>query len=152
MRNGQSLFEVIFAVGIAALILLAVVSLASTSVRNASFARNDSIATKYAQEAGEWLRQQRDLNWSNLITNSSTTPKCLGNLNWSSGCTIGTTTFSRTIEFACFQYTSPPPLFTSRACGDLSVNTVDILVIVSWTDAQGTHNVRNQTRFTNWNR
>ena len=73
---GQSLFEVVFAVAIAAMILVGIVSLATTSTRNSIFSRNNSQATKYAQEVVEWLREERDKDWINLSSHIGN--RCLG--------------------------------------------------------------------------
>lgn len=149
--RGQSLFEVIIAIGVIALILVGVVSLATVSVRNSSFAGNNALATKYAQEGAEWLRQQRDASWSIFIANTGNT--CLGTLAWGVTCPIPGTLFSRAISFTCFRYNAgPPPIEIPLACSDPTVDIADTTVTVSWTDAQGTHVVRSATRLTNWNR
>lgn len=138
-NSGQSLFEVVIAVGLSALILSAVASLSAGTVRNSGFTRNNAIATKYAQEALEWLRSQRDADWTNLSNNIGN--KCL-NTSPPTGLTnppcsqILTTVFSRQITLALVDVADP--------------DKIDAEVIVSWTDAQGTHEVKSQTRFTNW--
>lgn len=62
-NNGQSLIEVIVAIGIVTLVLAGLVSAVTFSLSNSQFARNKALATKYAQEGMEWLRVQRDSNW-----------------------------------------------------------------------------------------
>ena len=147
--NGQSLFETVVAVGIISLILVAVVSLATSSVRDSSFARNDALATKYAQEGVEWLREQRDASWSTFVANTANT--CLGTLVWGAGCTITGTIFQRSISFNCLEYDSgPPPTTMGLSCSDPQVNMVDTIVEVGWTDSQGTHNVRSVSTLTKW--
>lgn len=134
--SGQSLFEVIVGLGITALILVGAMSLSTASVRNSDFARNDSVATKFAQEGIEYVREQRDTNWPSFYGQATGSPKNLGNLSWPPGgtCNIPSATiFCRTVTLS--QVTSA---------------TVDVLVIVSWSDGQGTHNVRSATTFTNW--
>lgn len=133
--TGQSLFEVVVAVAIAALILVALASLAATSVSNSNFSNNNALATKYAQEAIEWLREQRDEDWSNIPTSGT---ECLGTSPITSfgGCgTIPDTVFTRTVQFS--------------AEGD---TTKVVTVIVAWDDSQGHHEVKSTTKFTNWNR
>lgn len=61
--KGQSLIEVIVAIGIVTLVLAGLVSAVTFSLSNSQFARNKALATKYAQEGMEWLRVQRDANW-----------------------------------------------------------------------------------------
>lgn len=135
---GQSLFEVVIAVGLAALILSGVVSLAAVSVRNSSFTRNNAQATKYAQEAMEWIRSQRDTNaWEDFDNNATGAPIniCGFPIDWSTACPISGTIFSRTATL-------------TLEGGD--PDKIIAVVTVSWTDAQGVHDVNSQTRFTNW--
>ncbi len=125
------------------MILSGIVALATGSVRNSSYTRNNAQATKYAQEALEWIRSQRDANWTNLSDHSDTSGKihCINELPPSSwdvaSCTdtISGTIFLRTVKFT-----------TDLANSD----KIDTEITVSWTDAQGTHGVKSQTRFTNW--
>lgn len=138
-NSGQSLFEVVFAVGIMAIILVAVVALAAKSVKNSDLSGANASATKYAQGAVEWIRSQRDANWTNLTSHVGT--NCLvGNplSGWGGAlpCPItGDTTFRRRA------------ILTS-----INPSTIDAAVEVSWTDSSGIHTVRSVTRFTNWNK
>jgi len=47
--RGQSLFEVMFAIGIAALVLIAIVSLSTRAVKTSDFSRNNSLSVFHAQ-------------------------------------------------------------------------------------------------------
>jgi len=80
-EKGQSLIEVVAALAIALLVLLALVRVTIVSMRNANFAKNQALATQYAQEAMEWIRSQRDADWGNLSANTY----CLNTLSWSTG-------------------------------------------------------------------
>jgi type II secretory pathway pseudopilin PulG len=129
--SGQSLFELVFSIVVASIVLIAIVSLSSTSIRNAVFSRNNAVATKYAQEATEWLIQQRDENWNNLSGNLGT--RNLGELNWGSGANIPGTPFQRTVTL-------------------VSIDSEQIrgTVRVTWSDGQGLHKVENFKVFTAW--
>jgi len=133
---GQSLFEVVFAIGVMAIILVGVVSLATKSVQNSSFVSSNAIATKYAQEGLEWIRGQRDQSWTNLTSRIGTTNLCQSPLNsWGGTCPISGTYFTRRSVLTL-----------------INSSTIDAAVEVLWTDSSGTHTVRSVTRFTNWNR
>ena len=67
MNEGQSLYELVVAIAIMALFAMAVVSLATSSIQNSTYSKNQSLASSYAQEATEWLRGQRDANINNFI-------------------------------------------------------------------------------------
>lgn len=135
--RGQSLFEVVFALAIAALVLVAAVSLSTSSVRNALFARNQSYAAKYAQEATEWFRQQRDTNWDSFYA-KATGDMCMPTLAWG------------TIPPCTNPITGT--IFYRQATLIAGIDLVDASVIVSWTDSNGIHEVRNATRYTYWRR
>jgi Tfp pilus assembly protein PilV len=145
---GQSLFEVIVAIGVAALILVGAISLSTTSVRNSTFSKNDAVATKYSQEGAEWLREQRDTIWGDLKTMTGKT--CLGTLSPSATCPIPNTIYSRGISFQCFIYDPSTDTTTSASCANTSVNLVEATVSTSWTDSQGTHKVDSVTNLTRW--
>jgi type II secretory pathway pseudopilin PulG len=151
-EKGQSLFEVVVAVGISAMILIAVASLAAGSVRNSSFSRNNAQATKFAQEEIEWLRGQRDAGWDGFIGNIAS-GGCFGSFSWGGSCVINTT-FTRSASFVCsfLNINLPPPTVVSCGVGGPNINIVDATVIVSWSDAQGSHQVQSTTRFTDWRR
>ena len=60
MNKGQSLFEVVFAVGIAGLIVTGIVSLANRTLGNSNTSRDRSLASRYAQDMTDCLRELRD--------------------------------------------------------------------------------------------
>lgn len=150
VQNGQSLFEVVVAVAISALIMVSLVSLVSNSIRNASFARNKGIAGTYAQQATEWLRGQRDGNIATFSTNVQTPVWCLKDLNWApsqagscsgEGDQIAATPFSRQATFNLSIVTDP-----DGATKDI----VEVDVSVSWEDSGGSHVVTSATNFADW--
>lgn len=146
MRNesGQSLFEIILALAITTLIVVALVALTATSIRNTTFSKNKTLASRYSQEATEWLRGERDADFNVFETRAATPLYCLPSLTWGSAsigaCTSGqeiaNTPFRREISFST----------TSIACGDL----IEAGVKVYWTDSQGIHEVRSVTCFSDW--
>lgn len=142
LQKGQSLFEVVVSLAIAALIVLAIVSLTSNSIRNAVYSRNNSQAALRAQEAIEWLRGQRDSNIDEFFDNVLIPTYCLDNLDWTNQGACGTTEvingtpFFRQVDFTL-----------STISGKTLLTAV---VVVSWTDAQGVHDVTSSTTFTDW--
>lgn len=140
-EKGQSLFEVVLALAVAALIIVAIITLATISIRNASFSRNQSLATRYAQEAIEWLRGQRDEDWDAFAARALTPLWCLKSLSWTDtvigGCGssdfISDTIFKREISFTF-----------------LNASNIDTGVKVFWEDAQGLHETKTVTTFSDW--
>lgn len=141
---GQSLFEVIFALAVAALVMVGIVSLAASSVRNSTFARNTTLSTRFVQETSEWLRELRDGSpWAVFSAKADSVgiKYCLPSLGLSlpaaGGCAPGIyiagTTFIREVTLTLS-----------------SSDTIDIDIEVRWTDAQGMHKTRSLTQLTSW--
>lgn len=61
-QKGQSLLEVVAALAAALLVILGLVRVTISSMRNSQFAKNQALATQYAQEAMEQTRSFRDQN------------------------------------------------------------------------------------------
>jgi len=146
MRNekGQSLFEVVFTLAIAALIITAVVSLATTSIRNSTFARNKSQATRLAQESTEWLREERDKDWvefANRASSGAGTSWCLKILSWPGAAgTCGGEDF----------VTATSIFIRETTLILVSSSNIQASIVVSWRDALGLHEVRQVTSYTDW--
>jgi len=62
-NQGQTLIEVIVAVGAMSTLLVALLSLVSLSMRNTRLARDRAAAVTLAQEGIELMRAYRDYNW-----------------------------------------------------------------------------------------
>lgn len=125
--RGQTLVEMVFALGVAVLVIVALVAATTVAVRNAQFAKSQSLAAKYAVEGMEYLRFLRDSQTTNFFTTL-----CSGTENISGG-------FTR--SFRCENATPPP---------GIPVTKVKATVTVSWTDARGTHNSTQISYFTKW--
>ncbi len=140
MKNGQSLFEVIIALAVAAIVIVAVVGLTANSIRNASFSRNKTLASRYASDAVEWLRSERDSDIDNFLSNSAL-PYCLPTLSWdlarvcNDDDVIVGTPFIRAVSF-------------SNTSGVTTI--VEATVKVYWEDSQGVHDFTTIANFTDW--
>ena len=143
-ESGQSLFEIILALAITTLITVALVALTATSIRNTTFSKNKTLASRYSQEATEWLRGERDADFSAFETRALTPLYCFPSLSWSaasigacsSGQEIANTPFRREISFSS-------SLVNGKTLIQASVR-------VYWSDAQGLHEVRSVTNFSDW--
>jgi hypothetical protein len=104
-KPGQILTELLIALGVATVAVVAMVQLATRSLSNASFSKSQSQATAYASAGGEWLREQRTtLGWDQFVTKASATgvTYCINDLTWVPGTCgtqdIGDTGFSREVS------------------------------------------------------
>jgi len=133
---GQTLLEILFAFGISIMVLSAIIFGITTSLSNAQYTKDQSLATFYATEGMSIIRQMRDNSWSGYsqkitdltngdkycITSDSALPlqqissadNCVGNYS------VGNGFFSREVVFE----------LPSSSCNGGSKATVK----VSWTD------------------
>jgi len=65
--KGQSLIEVVIAVGITTLLLVALLSAVSISIKNSRVAKNRTIAVELAQEGMELMRTYKDYGWESFF-------------------------------------------------------------------------------------
>src|SRR3990170_3653908 len=73
-QSGQSLIEVLVALSIAAVVVIALVVLVLSGLKNAQFAQSQVKSTKYAQEAIDQVKTIRDRNGGVLINNYGCMP------------------------------------------------------------------------------
>jgi Tfp pilus assembly protein PilV len=156
-NSGQSLFEVLFTLAIAALLITGIVSLATTSIGNSTFSETNTKATKYAEELNEWLRSERDYNWNIFLNNvQGSSSYCFngssitwGNIgNCLSSEFIAGTNLLRQAIFVCYDSIPLPPTVVS--CSGVNVDTVQASITVSWTDNKGSHNANVISRLSKW--
>lgn len=149
MNKGQSLFELVIAIGISALIIVVLVSLVSSALQNAAFAKNETLAGKLAQESTEWLRGQRDSDINIFITNVSSYPyevaRCFNSLAWTAvgPCGVGDNIAGLFVRQISFKQ-------VNAVIDGVIKNIIQANVSVSWTDSKGIHEVTNATNFSDW--
>lgn len=132
LSKGQALVETIIALAVASLIIGSLVVGVVISVKNTRFAKNQSLATKFAQEGMEEVRLYRDQNgwdafWSNKVG--------LGNEGPTG---IGETIFEKEIKY---QDVSEPEGEGNRA---------KVTVTVSWTEGANEHQSKLSTYLAKW--
>jgi len=147
-EKGQSLFEVVLALAIATLIVVALVALASSAIRNSTFSKNKSLATRYSQEATEWLRGERDADWDIFYARTVNPLYCVKSLSWTEA-SIGSCTSGQEITGTVYKREIG---FTRSTVdvGGVPKNVVEAEINVYWQDAQGIHEVKSVTNFTDW--
>ncbi len=140
-QKGQSFFEVVIALGIVSLILVAIVVPATVAIRNTASSRNKTLATRHAQEGVEWLRGQRDADWENFAQHALTATWCLPELAWTGTSHVATCSGDEKIEDTIFvrevEFITDP-------------TAIQATVKITWTDSLGTREVRTSTYFTDW--
>ena len=141
-KKGQSLFEVVLALAVITAVIVAIIILATNTIRNANFSKTKTEATRYAQEATEWLRGERDADFDTFRTNALSINWCFTTLSFgpsqlglcSEGEVIPGTQLRREATFS-----------------EITATSIDKAEVrVYWSDAQGTHEVKTITSFTDW--
>lgn len=136
--RGQSLFELVIAFGIAVLITTSLVKLVTISVKNSTFAKNQALSTRYAQEGMEWVRAERDKDWNTLLTKSSSPTWCLNTLAWAA------------VAGNCGSNTMSGGLFTRTLGLSTSSGVITADVKVTWIEDGITHSANVSSQFTDW--
>jgi len=122
-KSGQSIVEVIVALALIAMVVLGLVKVTVNSINNATFARDQRAATKYAQEGIENARKCKEENEVAF---------------WNKSCpTLSQPTdtkFTRTITYTIIE----------------DKQKMNVLVEVSWNDSKGNHKSSLTTNLTRW--
>jgi Tfp pilus assembly protein PilV len=168
-EKGQSLVEVVIALGIAVTIVIAFTSATISSIRNSQFAKDQNQATKHVQESLEIIRAIRDQDgtvasgtWSTLWTtnmsgNNSTSGykgKCY--ILDKTGVTYSFTMSLTASGGDCADSNDPAitgtQFFRKINISDdgTNIDKKTIRVRVYWTDSKGTHSSDITTYLTKW--
>lgn len=66
-NSGQTLIEVIIAIGLVVLVLVTLVSALTLGIRNNEYAKNQALAKNRVREATEWIRSVREqMGWDSF--------------------------------------------------------------------------------------
>ena len=174
-QKGQSLVEVVIALGIAVIIVIAFTNATIASVRNSQFSKNQNLATKYAQETLEVVRAVRDQNAVGSVTDGTSTVNSWGdlwgiNLKNAASPGGGFTGYCFTLNEATLVMTKRVSCADNNGNGttyDENIDTIfyrkinitddgtnlgkkQIFVRVYWSDNRGQHNTEVTTFLTNW--
>jgi len=143
-EKGQFLVELIIAFFVMALVVVAIVGLSTTSVKNSSSTRDKTVARKYAEEGMEWIRKRRDVKWQSLWAHGGRDnfkTFCFNSFPYSEGGWVGGNCGDSFISGTIFSR----ELRLQRGGED----ALDVQVVVSWDDSQGSHEVKLETKLYN---
>ena len=132
LQAGQSIIEATISVGVVALIIVALVSVVTLSIRNAVFSKNKSLATKYVNEGLEAVRSIRERDWQELTDGTH------GLINNS-----GVWTFDSASD-------TPAAGFTRKVEITGGDDSYQVVVTVSWTYGAKSFSSSSTTNFTLW--
>ena len=142
-NRGQTLIEIIIAVGLIVLVLTTLASGLALGIRNNRVAKDQAIAKDYTREAQEWLRSMRDLaGWETFAgilrahASGNSLSYCLTTLP------ADLTTFNSTNRSTCSTGQTVDGRFTRQVnitlVGGANPTQADAVVVVTWVDGTKT--------------
>ncbi len=142
VRNfGQTLIELLVALGAGVIIMVALVGVVVVAGKNSQFAKNQNLATRFSQEGIELIRSKRDQQgWTTFYSNYNGQPQCIdasGNFtNMSTDCGKNVTNFfNRSASFV-------------DNSGDQT--QLEVTVTTSWQEISATHRSKQTTILSKW--
>lgn len=141
-KKSFSLIEVLIFTAILALFFVAAISITVVSLRNMKYNEHKILATHYAEELLNWLREEKEADWSNF-SDKAIGSYCFNSdiVNWPSLGDCGTNDYS----LGSFYKRS---VHLSKEGNPVSRFTVAITV--SWRELGNTYSVPLNTVFTIW--
>lgn len=139
---GDAIIEVLVAIGIVSVCLVALSIAMVTAINNSRFSKESSLASQYAQEGIEASRKARDRasDWTTFTTGFNTGENCLdSNNNWTACDCDSITTPNVGIFYRCARTV-------------LNGEKMTITINVSWTEGGRNHNVQAITVLSKWNK
>lgn len=134
-KPGQILLELVVAIGVAMVALMAMAQISIKSLANSNFSVHQSVANGYSIAGMEWIRSKRDVDWATFLNKSSVNGSsyCLTTLVWSTAypCPAINNFYTRTAELT----------------KDSNSKKVQVLVTVSWQEGSLTHQARQTNVF-----
>ncbi len=160
-QNGQTLIEALVALGAAVLVLSAITVAVISALNNVQYTKNQNLATQYAQQGIEIMRQISQSSWGSFsaynagrycLAQRDTSPCPLGSLIGSCSVSSGTSCGQ---NYGIFVREVDVAQGSQVTC---SIGSIGVTVIVSWSDGRCTdlnntycHNVKLNSCLSNHN-
>ena len=145
MKKGQSLIEVVIALGVVVALSVAIVSTSLFTQSASNSAKNSTQATKLVEQNIEQLRVLRDRRGFSFLTSGAGCKKLdVPNVNDPSGWSISSAA-------PCPETLTPEKTTFSRSLtiSDDSANRKTVKVTVTWVEPKGLLKVENTTKLSN---
>ena|SRR5258708_7775228 len=156
-QAGQSLLEITVTLGISVVIVIAITTITIQGLQGSQFAQNQILATKYAQEGLEKIKQLKDSNTGIYISSNNQTYFWYNspNLIWSFNFSNNSNLLANKFKFdpaSCSGVICAPKNISSANDQEKLANFQRIIIFenfagnqlkvtckVSWADASGSH-------------
>lgn len=138
MKKGFSLIEVLVFTAVLGLFFVAAMAVATFNLKNMKIQEHKILATRFAEEGVEWMKQEKEDDWSTFIAHNGG-DYCLNSLNWNSYSLCGE------------NYDLGTPAFFKRELlitkSGPPVDQVNGTVTVTWKEGSNSFNVAVKTVF-----
>jgi type II secretory pathway pseudopilin PulG len=139
MKKGQTLIEIIVAIGVVVLLVTGLLAGATATLKAAQYSRVKSLAVRYSQEALETARTVRNTGWETFSTYGS-----VGGITWclnkAGSWTQAPGSCSPNID----------NIYTRTVVFTWQDPKMNVAVSTTWTDGARTYRVDQTTYFTQW--
>ena len=135
--EGQSLIEVVVALGVVLLVVIALVQAVTTSIKSADRAKKTAQAASYAQEGMENIRAYRDASWITFWGAANGSKRDLSVSTPGAPCPTNPNI-------------SGIPFIRCVKMEQIAADKVKATVTVDWSDSNGTHTSQLISYFTKW--
>lgn len=140
MKKGFSLIEVIIFVSIISVVFILAVTITVGVLRQLKVNEHKILATRYAEEAMEWIRDEKEVDWT-IFTAKGGKTYCLNTaLNWNNQSNCSST-------YSLDSYYSRIATLTSKSVSGV-VYEIDVDVKVQWQEGGNTYSVPVTTALT----
>ena len=138
LKKSFSLIEVLVFTAVLGLFFVAAMAVATFNLKNMKIQEHKILATRYAEEGMEWVKEEKEADWSTFITHGSGN-YCLNvSLDWNAACTED-------------DYSLGTPAFFKRELTITSsgspVDQEEITVTVNWKEGGNSFTVPIKTVF-----
>lgn len=140
--QGQSLVEVLVAVGAMSLLLVALLALVSLSIRNSRLAKDRAQAVALAQEGVELMRAYRDYSWTKFSSIAQAEEYDLPYI-W---------TVEMGLSDGCIETATINDLFYRCVRVDMVANEAEVEVRVAWMEGSQLQETTQLTKLSLWER
>ncbi|MEK7513538.1 MAG: hypothetical protein AAB430_00120 [Patescibacteria group bacterium] len=144
LNSGQSLVEMVVAVGMMSLLMVALLSVTSLSIKNTRLAQSRTQAVGLVQEGVELMRAYRDFNWNGFYAKANGQSYVLLD-NWTVETGLTQTGCSQTSYFDASNFFSRCVKLSTIEAGNVSVE-----VTVYWQEGSQLKQVVQSTNLSLW--
>lgn len=127
MKKGQALIEILMAVAIAAVVLVALAGMGTKSTSNSGFSSRQTQATSYAQQIMNYFKTARQDGWNTISSTYTAGTYCYNGTTIASGswCSIPNTEYTNSIAV------------TRSTVGANTPEPIGVTVKVRWYEGKG---------------